>query len=200
MRGKVMADPQPHEEYLHQLGTSDLYRRDLAKALKISAKKKEGKLDIDDLIDQIMAKATTHLGKHYPGADERYHLTREDLADLLQELKQEIEKEGGLDDDTARTIAANYVSRANQLALTKYGTKLRMLPLDQAKESVKRVATFTGNEHHHPHIAQTQKYDTLVTRVQTRYHEDVLGKTTEMVRKGQTGKAKEGYLTFQYKA
>ncbi len=194
-----MADPQPHEEYLHLLGTSQLYRKDLEKALKISGKKKEGKLDIEDLIDQIMAKAKTHLVKHYKGDDERYHLTREDLADILDELKEEIQKAEGLDEDTARTIAANYVNRANQISLTKYGTKLRMLPMKKAQESVKAVATFTGNEHHHPHIDRTQKYDTLVSRVQTRYHEDVLGKTTEMVRKGQTQKAAGGYLTYHVK-
>ena len=186
-----MADPKPHEEYLHHMGASELYRKELAKALKTKITDKE------KLIDHVMAQAKKGVEKHFGGSDERFYLTREDLADLIERLESQIKKEGGVDEETAGAIAANYQSRARQVAITKYSTHLRMLPMDQAQESAQELANFTGNEQHAPHIKKTKKWDTLVNRVQNEYHPDVGTKTTEMVREGQAKPGKSGFLVYE---
>ena len=189
--------PEPHEEYLHGVGTLHPYNKDLKKALKgIKAKVEDNKLNIDDLIEQIIAKSGPAIGKHWKDAkSQHFQFNWDELRDILEQHEDEIKEDGGISDELAIALAGAYRDKASGYIQGSYQSHLQQMPIEKGRESLAHIARFTGKEHHIKNrINRTMRHDSLSKKVGL-YHEDVSTKTTELV-KGKDVKEKKGLYDF----
>lgn len=198
---KKIEGPQPHEEYLHNLGNLTPYNKELRKKLKVKAKKtKDGKLDADDLIKKVMDAASELVGKHYGDKEDvHFKIDYETLARFIEEHEKDILKDGEIGSDALNEIVGTYVQRANSYIANKYGQRLSQSPIEEAKESLFHVAKFLGKEHHKPHIDRTTKIQTLISRMERHYHNEASQKTGEMHKEDQYVKKKgfNDYINYK---
>jgi hypothetical protein len=192
-----MADPNPEEKYMHHVGTTHELRESLEDSLQGPLAKKGGKVDKEALIKKIMDSAEKTMSSLYPGTGARDRLSREDVAGIVSDLERALEKAGKITSQQASEIANNYVQQAVQTALGEYNAGMRELSIEDARKSVKAIASFLGMDNQHPDIEKTINPDTLFRRVQQRYHPTVAQRTTERVAEGDYNQEKGGYKTFK---
>ena len=189
--------PEPHEEYLHGMGVLHPYNKELKKALKgIKAKVDDGKLNIDDLIEKIIAKSGPAIGKHWKDTkSHHFQFTWEELRDILEEHEDEIKEEGGISDELAIALTGAYRDKASSYVQGSYQSRLQQIPIEKGRESLAYIARFTGNEHHiKRRIDRTVRHDSLAKKVGL-YHDATRTKADELVGKKDV-KEKKGLYDF----
>lgn len=177
--------PAPHEQYLHNLGNLRPYQDDIKDAIrkKVKVKKIEGgKADIGDLIHQILETTQGVAEKSWKSPAIHHLVTYDVLREILEDNEHVIGKKG-LSDEVVDQIVGQYVKRSSDYAQETYGTQLHQMSVEDARKSVKELATFTGMSHHHRHIDATLRHGTLVNRVH-QYTPHVREKVTDMYNRG----------------
>ncbi|MFH1850608.1 MAG: hypothetical protein ABH879_10615 [archaeon] len=191
-------DPVPHQQYLDTLSRAHDYRDDLKEALKeIKLKKgKDGKVDIGDLIDQILEKSGAPAKKHFPGQDHHVKLPYDLIREILDnaQIQAKLNK-NGLDDEVIGQLSGRYLAEAQNYGLDTYMSQLQQMKIEDARKSVKEIAGWHGRDDHFQHIDKTTRHTTLANRVRSMYHEENQNRVGERHPLGQYDKSK-GYHDY----